>query len=536
MRLPVSLVWANPSNRPQHLMPIAQMSSGNFLGVLSAIGVFFGLLGLIIWNWRLRAGLQQERAGLETERALLSEKERLVLDKATHKAEALALAARKERDDEKRQYDQAYAKQQAQLATQEAELAVQKDQLARLRSELQTKAQQLADRDAASQAKETALDEKLVSLAQCSKDEAKKLVIAKVETELEDWIGQKIKDGHEKIKKTVEETAKHLIIQTVQRTAVQVVGASATTTIILPNDELKGRIIGKEGRNIRAFELQTGCDIIIDDSPDEVTLSCFDPIRREIGRLALTALVADGRINPARIEAAVKNSQDALDKTIEQLGREAVDELKLDLHPKLITLVGRLNFRTSYGQNILKHAVEAAHIAGNLATELGGDVDLAKRGALLHDIGKALDFESTGTHVDLGESVCRKYGESDAVINCINAHHEDEEPATLEARLVMIADAVSSARPGSRRESLEQYIERLTQLESIAKTFNGVKKVYAIQAGREIRVLVQPEKVTDSRMYKLARSISKRIESEVSYPGEVVVSLIRETRAYSTAK
>ncbi|MDA0944562.1 MAG: ribonuclease Y, partial [bacterium] len=337
-------------------------------------------------------------------------------------------------------------------------------------------------------------------------------------------------------KETAKEQARELVVNAIQRTAVNVVAAVTTTAIQLPNEELKGRIIGKEGRNIRAFETATGCDIIIDDSPDTVTLSCFNPIRRETGRIALTDLVSDGRINPARIEESVKNAEANLEKTIIGIGQEAAEELRLKFHPKLIELIGRLNYRTSYGQNILKHSMEAAHIAGILATELGLDVDLAKRGTLLHDIGKALDFETEGSHVDIGDTVCRKYGESEAVINCINAHHEDEAPATIEAVIVMMADAISSARPGARRESIEKYIERLTKLEAIAKTFDGVKKVFAIQAGREVRVLVEPSEVRDNRMYKLARDIAKRIESEVDYPGEVTVSLIRETRAYSTAK
>lgn len=411
---------------------------------------------------------------------------------------------------------------EAQLLRQESRLNEEKAHIQSLKDQWDSRHQELANQ--------------LENIANFTQEEAKAIIIKQAEEAAEQDVGTIIKQSVAKAKETAKEQARELVVNAIQRTAVNVVAAVTTTAVQLPNEELKGRIIGKEGRNIRAFETATGCDIIIDDSPDTVTLSCFNPIRREIGRIALTDLVSDGRINPARIEESVKNAEANLEKTIIGIGQEAAEELRLKFHPKLIELIGRLNYRTSYGQNILKHSMEAAHIAGILATELGLDVDLAKRGTLLHDIGKALDFETEGSHVDIGDTVCRKYGESEAVINCINAHHEDEAPATIEAVIVMMADAISSARPGARRESIEKYIERLTKLEAIAKTFDGVKKVFAIQAGREVRVLVEPSEVRDNRMYKLARDIAKRIESEVDYPGEVTVSLIRETRAYSTAK
>lgn len=411
---------------------------------------------------------------------------------------------------------------EAQLSRKETSLNDEKAQIQSLKQSWEERHESLAGQ--------------LENIASFTQEEAKSIIIKQAEEAAEHDIGTLIKQSVAKAKETAKEQARELVVNAIQRTAVNIVAAVTTTAVQLPSEELKGRIIGKEGRNIRAFETATGCDIIIDDSPDTVTLSCFNPIRREIGRIALTELVSDGRINPARIEESVKNSEANLQKTMIAIGQEAAETLQLKFHPKLIELIGRLNYRTSYGQNILKHSMEAAHIAGILASELGLDVDLAKRGTLLHDIGKALDFETEGSHVDIGDSVCRKYGESEVVINCINAHHEDESPATIEAVIVMMADAISSARPGARRESIEKYIERLTKLESIAKTFDGVKKVFAIQAGREVRVLVEPSEIRDNRMYKLARDIAKRIESEVDYPGEVTVSLIRETRAYSTAK
>jgi len=305
--------------------------------------------------------------------------------------------------------------------------------------------------------------------------------------------------------------------------------------VTLPDDEMKGRIIGREGRNIRAFELATGVDVIIDDTPNAVVLSAFDPIRRETARLALSSLVQDGRIHPTRVEEAVTKARQTLAEIIREKGERAADEVGMQFHPKIMEMLGKLHYRTSYGQNILAHALEASHIAGIIAAELGVNVSLAKRGALLHDIGKAIDFEQQGSHDDLGADACRKYGESEELINCIMAHHEDQEAETMEAVIVMIADAISSARPGARKESVDMYIKRLEKLETVAKEFEGVDKVYAIQAGREVRVLVNPEQVDDPGIYKLAQDIAKRIEEQVDYPGEVRVSILRETRAVGIA-
>jgi ribonuclease Y len=345
-----------------------------------------------------------------------------------------------------------------------------------------------------------------------------------------------IKDMEEQARKIANRRAKEIVTDAIQRTAIDHVSAATTAIVQLTDDEMKGRIIGREGRNIRAFESATGVDVIIDDTPGAVVLSSFDPIRREVAKISLESLVADGRIHPTRVEEAVERAQKQLQEIIREKGEAAADEVGLKFHPKIIELLGKLAYRTSYGQNILAHSLEAAHIAGIMAQELGVNVALAKRGSMLHDIGKAIDFEQQGTHVHLGEEICRKYGESDELINCINAHHEEEEPDTIEAVIVMMADAISSARPGARRESVDAYIKRLEKLETLAGSFEGVEKAYAIQAGREIRVMVKPEEVDDPGAHKLAFDIAKKIESEVDYPGEVKVSVIRQTRAVGVAK
>ncbi len=369
-----------------------------------------------------------------------------------------------------------------------------------------------------------------------SQEEAKKILLANVERDVKVRAGQMVKQMEDQARKVANRKAREIITDAIQRTAIDHVVAATTTVVQLPDDEMKGRIIGREGRNIRAFEAITGVDLIIDDTPNAVVLSAFDPIRREVAKMALEKLVIDGRIHPTRVEEMVDKSRLELAEIIRERGEKAADELGLQFHPKIIELMGKLHYRTSYGQNILAHSLEAAHIAGIMAHELGVNASLAKRGAMLHDIGKAVDFEQEGTHTDLGKAICEKYGESAEVINCIMAHHEDEEPETIEAVLVMIADAISSARPGARRESVETYVKRLEKLEALAMSFDGVEKAYAIQAGREIRVVVRPEQVDDPGAYKMAFDMAKRIESELDYPGEVKVSIVRETRAVGIAR
>jgi len=386
---------------------------------------------------------------------------------------------------------------------------------------------------------ETVVQELLDTLERVSgfsQEEAKQMILNNVEKEARQHAGKMIKDIEEQARRIANRRAKEIVTDAIQRTAIDHVIPSTTSVVQLPDDELKGRIIGREGRNIRSFESITGVDVIIDDTPGAVILSSFDPIRREVAKLALQKLVSDGRIHPSKIEEMVAKSKKELQDIIKEKGEAAAQEINLQFHPKIVELLGKLHYRTSYGQNILAHALEAAHIAGIIAEELGVNVNLAKRGALLHDIGKAIDFEQEGSHTDLGKDICEKYGESAEVINCIMAHHEDEDPDTIEAIIVMVADEISSARPGARRESLETYVKRLEKLEAIANSFDGVERVYALQAGREVRVMVKPEQVDDPGSHKLAFDIARKIESELDYPGEVKVSVIRETRALSVAK
>lgn len=379
--------------------------------------------------------------------------------------------------------------------------------------------------------------ENLVKITGLSKDDAKKMLLAKIEDEARHEASAMLKQIEMETKETADKKAKEIISLAIQRCAADHTSETTISTVALPSDEMKGRIIGREGRNIRALEAATGIDIIIDDTPEAVILSGFDAVRKEVAKVALERLIIDGRIHPTRIEEVVEKAKKDVDGMIKEAGEQAaLDTGVLGLHPEVIRLLGRLKFRTSYGQNVLNHSKEVSYLMGIMAAELGQDIQLAKRAGLLHDLGKAADHDVEGSHAVIGADLAKKYGESELVVNAIKAHHGDEEPKTILAVLVAAADAVSGARPGARSETLESYIKRLGDLEKIANSFRGVEKTYAIQAGREIRVIVQPDKVDDAESVVLARNITKKIQDELDYPGQIKVTVIRETRAVEYAK
>ena len=380
------------------------------------------------------------------------------------------------------------------------------------------------------------ITKELEKVAGLSREDAKKQVVDSIIDDARKEAGNIVRDIEQQAQEEGDKKARDIITLAIQKCATDHTQEITVTAVDLPNDEMKGRIIGREGRNIRAIEQATGVDLIVDDTPEAVILSSFDPIRREVARLTLEKLITDGRIHPARVEDIVEKVKKDIEKTIKEAGENASFEAGIfNLHPELIKILGRLKYRTSYGQNVLKHSLETSYIAGLLAGELGVDVVTAKRGGLLHDIGKALDFEMEGTHISIGVDVAKKFKETPEVIHCIEAHHGGVEYKSIEAMLVQVADAISSSRPGARRESLDAYIKRLENLEAIANSFKGIQNSYAIQAGREIRIAVKPEEVDDAGMVVLAKEIAKKIESELEYPGQIKVNIIRETRASATA-
>ena len=379
--------------------------------------------------------------------------------------------------------------------------------------------------------------EKLETIAAMSKEDARAVLLKQVDDELTHEKAMKISAYQANMKDECDNLARELIGQAIARCAADATSEATVSVVPLPSDEMKGRIIGREGRNIRALETATGCDLIIDDTPEAITLSSFDQTRREVARMALERLIADGRIHPARIEETVDKCRRELEIQMKREGDKAVMELGIhSLHPDLVKLIGRLKYRTSFGQNVLSHSLEVAWLAGLMASELGVNVQLARRAGLLHDIGKALDHEIEGSHVQIGVDICKKYRENPQVIHAIEAHHGDVEPKTTLAFIIMAADAISAARPGARRENMESYIKRLETLEALCNGFEGVESSYAVQAGREVRILVQPDKVSDDEVILLARNVAKKIENELDYPGQIKVSVIRESRATEYAK
>jgi len=377
----------------------------------------------------------------------------------------------------------------------------------------------------------------LERVSELTRDQARELLLGSLEKDLARDMAVKIREHENRAKEEAERKAKNIVALAIQRSASDYVAETTVSVVILPNDEMKGRIIGREGRNIRALETATGIDLIIDDTPEAVILSGFDPVRREVAKVALEKLILDGRIHPARIEEVVEKARKEVDNRIKEVGEQAIFEVGLHgIHPEIVKLIGRLKYRTSYGQNILKHSLEVAHLAGVMAAEIGADIRLAKRAGLLHDIGKAVDHEVEGSHAQIGVDLAKRYKESPEVLHAIAAHHGDVEATTMEAILVQAADAISAARPGARRETLETYVKRLEKLEEITNSFAGVEKSYAIQAGREVRIVVKPEKISDDGIVLMAREMVKRIEKELEYPGQIKINVIRETRSVEYAK
>ncbi len=442
------------------------------------------------------------------------------------------------------EHDKEVKERRAELSKQERRLEQKESSLDKKTEAFERKEEELSRRIAeASEAKTQAEElrkqqaEKLEEISGLTQDQAKEFLLQSVESEVRHDAAMKIKEIEAQLKDEADEKAREVIAIAIQRCAADHAAETTVSVVPLPNDEMKGRIIGREGRNIRTLETVTGVDLIIDDTPEAITVSSFDPVRREVARLALEKLILDGRIHPTRIEDMVEKARKEVDRTIREEGERACYETGIhNLNPELVKILGRQKYRTSYGQNVLNHSIEVSHIAGLMASELGVDVAMAKRAGLLHDLGKSIDHEVEGSHVQLGADLARKYKESPAIVNAIEAHHGDVEPKTVIAVLVQAADAVSAARPGARRENVENYIRRLQKLEELTGSYPGVEKAYAIQAGREVRIMVKPEEVSEDNMILLARDVAKKIEAELEYPGQIKVNVIRETKAIEYAK
>lgn len=464
-------------------------------------------------------------------------------EQAKLKEKEAIIAAKEKLQDQREELENEARERRSEIAKLENKLMIKEEKL-------EAKEQEFVDRDVEFQRKSDELSDKeaeyydllqqqkseLERVANMTQEEGKAVLMSKLEDELKMEAAQRIRQNEEHIKEVSETKSQEVLITTMQRCVMDHVVESTVSVVNLPNDEMKGRIIGREGRNIRALETFTGVDLIIDDTPEAVVLSCFDPIKREIARIALEKLVADGRIHPVRIEEMVEKAKKEVEEKMYQEGESVALELGvMNLHPDIIRTLGRLSFRTSYGQNVLKHSLEVGHLAGMLADEIGINSKLAKRAGLLHDIGKALDQTQEGTHIQLGVDFARKYGENETILNAIEAHHDDVATNSLEAVLIKIADAMSAGRPGARRDTLEVYIKRIQKLEEIATSFEGIKRSFAVQAGREVRVIVEPTVFDDMKAAQLARDIAKRIETELDYPGQIRVTVVREVRTTEIA-
>ncbi|NLY43619.1 MAG: ribonuclease Y [Clostridiaceae bacterium] len=507
-------------------------------------------LGIVVISnvFAFRFGIAYRKKIAEAEIGSAEEEAKRIISEAykagENKKREVLLEAKEEIHRARMELDREIKERRSEIQRQERRLQQKEENLDRKVESLEIREEKLNKKTKEIQALQQEISEiykkqvdELERISGLTVEEAKNYLLKNIENEIKHKAAIMIKDVEAKAREEAEQKAKNIITAAIQKCAADHVAETTVSVVPLPNDEMKGRIIGREGRNIRTLETLTGIDLIIDDTPEAVILSGFDPIRREIARLALEKLIIDGRIHPARIEETVERAKKEVENTIRQEGEHATFETGVHgLHPEIIKLLGKLRFRTSYGQNVLKHSIEVAHLAGIMAGELGVDVSLAKRAGLLHDIGKAVDHEMEGSHVTIGAEIAKKYKESQQVIHAIMAHHGDIEPETTIACLVQAADTISAARPGARRENLETYIKRLEKLEEIANSFSGVDKSFAIQAGREIRIMVKPEDVNDEDAVFIARDIVKRIENELEYPGQIKVNVIRETRVVEYAK
>ena len=506
------------------------------LGYVAAAAVFFAV-GVV---YRKKMG-EREIGSAENEATRIINE---AIRSGESRKKEMLLEAKDEIHKSRTEYEKEMKERKAEISKQERRLQQKEDTLDKKSDAFERKEDELNKRLAnAAQTQAQAEDLKkkqldtLEQISGLTQDQAKEYLLKSVEDDVRHESAMKIKEIEQQTKDEAEDKAREIIATAIQRCAADHAAEVTVSVVPLPNDEMKGRIIGREGRNIRTLETITGVDLIIDDTPEAITVSSFDPVRREIARLALEKLIADGRIHPTRIEDMVEKAKKEVDRTIREEGERACYETGVhNLNPELVKILGRQKYRTSYGQNVLNHSIEVAHIAGLMAAELGVDVALAKRAGLLHDLGKSIDHEVEGSHVQLGADLVRKYKENPVVINAVEAHHGDVEPKTVIAVLVQAADAISAARPGARRENVENYIRRLQKLEELTSSYPGVEKAYAIQAGREVRIMVKPEVVSEDNMILLARDIAKKIEAELEYPGQIKVNVIRETKAVEFAK
>ena len=510
--------------------------------IAAVIGIVIGLAVGV------PAGIQQRKRSAEREIGSAEEEAKRIVNEAYKSAESKKREALVEAKEEilkaRNEHEKEVKDRRADLQRQEHRLQQKEENLDRKTENIEKKEEQLSAKMAKLEATQAEAEqikksqmEALERISGFTSEEAKNYLLQQLEEEVTHESAVKIKEVEARFKEEADTKARELISLAIQRCAADHVAEATVSAVPLPNDEMKGRIIGREGRNIRTLETLTGVDLIIDDTPEAITVSCFDPVRREIARLALEKLILDGRIHPARIEEMVEKAKREVDAVIKSEGERAIFETNVHgLHPELVKLLGRMRYRTSYGQNVLNHSIEVSHVAGLLAAEIGANVAEAKRAGLLHDLGKAIDHEVEGSHVQIGVELAKKYRESEGVIHAIHAHHNDVEPKTIVACLVQAADAISAARPGARRENLENYIKRLEMLEEITSSFPGVEKSFAIQAGREVRIMVKPEVISEDQMVLLARDIAKKIENELEYPGQIKVHLLRETKAIEYAK